>query len=66
MSDKLKVGDAVKVMRQKGKNGVPKEVTGTIERFMGLTTVGGEKTALIKYDDGEPSYVHPLSKIKPA
>jgi hypothetical protein len=64
-SYELRVGDKVKVMRQIGKLGTPTEVTGFIERFMNIVTIGGEKTALIKYDDGEVSYCHALSKITP-
>lgn len=60
----LKEGDRVKVMRQIGKRGTPTEVTGTIERFMSIITIGGERTALVKYDDGQPSYAHPISNIK--
>jgi hypothetical protein len=64
-SYELRVGDKVKVMRQIGKLGIPTEVTGVIERFMNIVTIGGEKTASIKYDDGEGSYCHALSKITP-
>lgn len=59
----FKEGDRVKVMRQEGKNGPKEEVTGKIERFMSIVLVGGQRTALIEYDDGKPSYAHPISKL---
>jgi hypothetical protein len=61
----LKIGDRVKVIRQIGKDGDPKEVTGTIERLNSTIRIGGEKTATVKYDDGHPSYAHRISQINP-
>ena len=64
MIKEFKIGDKVKVMRQIGKDGVPELATGVIDGFSDVITIGGEKTAIIKYDDGNSPYWHPLSKIE--
>lgn len=56
--------EKVKVMRQIGKDGEPKEVTGVIVRYSEMIRIEGEKTALVKYDDSGEEYWHKVSKIK--
>lgn len=59
----LFIGKPVSVTRQHGKEGIPFLATGKILRFSGSVLIGGEKTALVEYDDGD-SYYHKLSEIK--
>jgi len=61
----LSVGDRVKVIRKKGPSDQGTEVTGIIELFSSIVTIGGEQTAHVKYDDTGDGYYHPLSKIRP-
>lgn len=55
--------EKVKVIRQIGKNGEPKEVTGVIVKYSDMIRIEGEKTALVKYDDGG-EYWYKVSKLK--
>jgi len=56
--------EKVKVIRQIGKHGEQKEVTGVIVRYSETIRIEGEKTALVKYDDNDEEYWHKVSKIK--
>ena len=61
----MKIGDAVYVNRQIGKNGIPKKTKGIIESFSKIIIVNGKETAKVKFQDND-SYYYPIDEITPA